>query len=173
MTTSRLSMDSTTNERPDWAGSPCPDEDERPSMRSYSRVRSLECSRLEISIIGSELTDGHTLYIIQLSSGIKQWEVGRRFRDFCFLDKQLRKNFSAEVNAKLPPLPPKRYLFSSTDPATVEERRNQLETYVRELCYLQALWTRNDLALFLNDQGNSMMFIWNFERMRKMQDVSW
>jgi hypothetical protein len=175
---SRLSVDSNFdgNEEstPSWAeGAPAvpelqEDEDDE-AERTYSRRRSLECSAVQVSIVGTESTQGHTLYIIQVSSGIKQWEVARRFRDFCYLDKQLRKNFP---KLKIPVLPPKQYLFSSTSSSVVDERRNQLEAYLKSLMFMSSIWSRNDLALFLNDGANSMMFIWNFERMRKMQDVS-
>jgi hypothetical protein len=171
---SRLSLDSnvdpTDETTPAWAdGSTAQivEEDEQ-AERTYSRRRSLECSAVIVNIAGTETSQGHTLYVIQVSSGIKQWEVARRYRDFCYLDKQLRKNFP---KLKVPTLPPKQYLFSSTSAAVVEERRNQLESYLKSLIYMPSVWSKNDLALFLNDQANSMMFIWNFERMRKMQDV--
>jgi len=168
---SRLSLDSNVdpNEevRPTWA-SPSIDDNGRSTSRTFSKMRSLECSSVEINIIDTELVEDHTLYILQASSGIKQWEIARRFRDFAYLDKQLRKKFP---DLKIPPLPPKRYLFSSTDPALVEERRSQLENYLKTLMYIAPIWSKNDLVLFLNDESNSMMFIWNFERMRKMQDT--
>lgn len=34
-----------------------------------------------------------------------------------------------------------------------------------------SVWTRNDLALFLDNDANYLMLIWYFERMRRMQDV--
>lgn len=172
---SRLSVDSNIDANdestPSWAESSAAieAEDIAAAERTYSRRRSLECSSVEVSIVGTEATQGHTLYIIQVSSGIKQWEVARRFRDFVYLDKQLRKSFP---KLKIPTLPPKRYLFSSTEQSIVDERRQQLETYLKSLMYMQSIWTRNDLVLFLNNETNAMMFIWNFERMRKMQDVS-
>ena len=170
---SRFSVDSTVDANedsaPDWASaSPAVENADLAAERTYSRRRSLECCSVELSIVGTETTQGHTLYIIQVSSGIKQWEVGRRYRDFSYLDKQLRKNFP---KLKIGVLPPKRYLFSSTDPTIVDERRIQLEDYLKALIYLPTIWTRNDLVLFLNNDSNAMMFIWNFERMRKMQDV--
>lgn len=173
---SRLSVDSNVDPlddaTPAWAdGATAADVEfeDYEAERTYSRRRSLECSSVVVNIVGTESTQGHTLYIIQASSGIKQWEVARRFRDFCYLDKQLRKNFP---KLKIPTLPPKQYLFSSTSASVVDERRNQLENYLKTLIHISSIWSRNDLALFLNDAANSMMFVWNFERMRKMQDVS-
>lgn len=171
---SRLSVDSTNDandeSRPSWADSSAAieAEDIAAAERTYSRRRSLECSSVEISFVGTEQTQGHTLYIIQVSSGHKDWKVARRFRDFVYLDKQLRKSFP---KLKIPQLPPKTYFTSATEARVVDERRAQLETYLKSLIYMQSIWTRNDLVLFLNDDTNSMMFIWNFERMRKMQDV--
>lgn len=172
---SRLSIDSNVDlnddTTPSWAdGAAVIEPDDIGPERTFSRKRSLECSAVEVSIVGTEATQGHTLYIIQVSSGIKQWEVARRYRDFTYLDKQLRKNFP---KLKIPALPPKRYLFSSTEQSVVDERKNHLETYLKSLMYIQSIWTKNDLVLFLNNETNSMMFIWNFERMRKMQDVSY
>jgi hypothetical protein len=174
---SRLSVDSNTDQyeegRPSWAAGATLTEDDDEDIaaveRTYSRKRSLECASIMLSIVGTNSSQGHTLYVIQISSGIKQWEVARRFRDFVYLDKQLRKNFP---KLKIPTLPPKKYLVSSTDPSVVDERRGQLEDYLKSIIYMSSIWSRNDLVLFLNNDTNAMMFIWNFEKMRKMQDVS-
>ncbi len=157
------SADFTT--RPSWASPQAEDGEER----TYSRRRSLECTSVEIQIVDTELTQGHIMYIIQVSSGIKKWTVYRRFRDFYFLDKQMRKCFP---KLKIPALPPKRFFGSSTDREFVDSRKDQLESYLTTLVGIQSIWARNELALFLNNDANSMMFIWNFERMRRMQDVS-
>lgn len=150
--------------RPSWA-SP---QNEDGEGRTYSRRRSLECTSVEVQILGTEQIDDHILYIIEVSSGIKKWTVYRRFRDFYFLDKQLRKCFP---KIKIPPLPAKRFFGSSTDKEFVESRKEQLESYLTTIVGIQSIWTRNELALFLNNDANAMMFIWNFERMRRMQDV--
>ena len=111
---------------------------------SRSSRRSLECSQVEINIIGTHLVDGHTVYVVQLSlTGVKSWEVQRRFRDFIYLDKELRKKFP---HLKMPSLPPKMFWFSSTDPALVDERRDHLENYLKTLTFIQQIWTRNDLV---------------------------
>jgi hypothetical protein len=156
------SIDSTDLTRvPTWANE---EDTERESRR-----RSLECSAVDVRIVGSELTHGHVSYKIQVTSGIKKWTVYRRFRDFYYLDQRLQKVFP---NIVLPSLPPKRFLKSSSDREVVDERKDQLEIYLRSLLPLSIIWTRNDLVLFLDNDSNSMMFIWNFEKMRKMQDVS-
>ena len=152
--------------RPSWAANSRQSEE---GERTLSRRRSLECSSIEVKIVDTELTQGHTMYVMQVCSGAKKWTVYRRFKDFDFLDKQLRKLFP---NLKIPALPPKRYFGSSNDAEFVESRRQQLESYLNTLIGLQSVWSRNDLALFLNNETNSMMFIWNFEKMRRLQDVS-
>lgn len=152
-----------TMNRPSWAGLP----DERD--RALSNGRSLQCTSIDVQIIDTSTIRSHTQYKIQLSSGGKNWTVNRRFKDFYYLDKQLRMNYP---NINLPSLPPKRYILSSTDPRFVEERRAQLETYLRSLVTNSHVWSYNDLVLFLDDETNSMMFIWNFERMRNIRDVS-
>lgn len=153
--------------RPSWAANSR--QSEEGEERTLSRRRSLECSSIEVKIVGTELTQGHTMYVLQVSSGAKKWTVYRRFKDFDFLDKQLRKLFP---NLKIPALPPKRYFGSSNEAEFVESRRQQLEAYLNTLVGFQSIWSRNDLALFLNNDSNSMMFIWNFEKMRRLQDVS-
>lgn len=154
-----------TNSRPSWA-SP---QNEDGEGRTYSRRRSLECASVEVQITEAEQIDDHIMYVMQVSSGMKKWTVYRRFRDFYFLDKQLRKCFP---KIKIPALPAKRFFGSSTDKEFVESRKEQLEVYLSTLVGIQSIWTRNELALFLNNDANAMMFIWNFERMRRIQDVS-
>jgi hypothetical protein len=165
-----VSTESTADDltrRPSWASPQ--NEDGEAGERTYSRRRSLECTSVEVQIVETELTQDHIMYVIQASSGIKKWTVYRRFRDFYFLDKQLRKCFP---KIKIPNLPPKRFFGSSTDREFVDSRKEQLESYLTTLVGIHSIWTRNELALFLNNDANSMMFIWNFERMRRMQDVS-
>lgn len=163
----QLSTDSDYDGRiPSWAA-PVGTNEER-SVDRLSRRRSLACSDIDVEIIGTR-TDGHTYFIIEVTSVIKKWSLARRFSDFLFVDRQLHKNYP---RLQLPKLPPKRFLGSSTDAKVVEERREQLETYLKAVVSIPQVWTRNDLALFLDNETNSMMFIWNFERMRRLQDVS-
>lgn len=147
--------------RPSWAGEP--DEE-----RTLSSSRSLQCTSIELQIIDTASVRSHTQYKIQISTGGKTWTVGRRFKDFYYLDKQLKAHCP---NIKLPSLPPKRFLLSSNDPRFVDERKQQLEVYLKTLAQISHVWNQNDLVLFLDDESNSMMFIWNFERMRKIRDV--
>jgi hypothetical protein len=137
--------------------------------RTYSRRRSLECSSIEIQIVDTEATQDHTDYLIRVSCGIKSWIIKRRYSDFYYLDKQLKKLYP---NLSYPSLPPKRYLRSSSDPEIVDQRKEQLENYLNSLVKLPQIWSKNDFVLFLNDESNLMTFIWNFERIRRLQDVT-
>eukprot|EP00981_Chlorochromonas_danica_P014418 scaffold7965_cov159-Ochromonas_danica.AAC.2 len=152
--------DEDSNYKPSWADS---GED-----RTSSRRRSVECSTTRISIPQTEQNQDHTVYVIRVTTPLRAWTIKRRYRDFYYLDRELRKH---HPNLRFPPLPPKRYLRSSSDPEIVDQRRDQLEKYLSLLIRLPQIWTRNDLVLFLNDESNIMTFIWNFERMRRLQDM--
>mmetsp|Transcript_3185 Transcript_3185/g.4537 ORF Transcript_3185/g.4537 Transcript_3185/m.4537 type:complete len:1323 (-) Transcript_3185:253-4221(-) len=171
--------------RPTLVSSDSLDESFRPSLPSWAaanrslfqessdeaatpaRRRFLECTSTQVEIVNSELQKGHVIYEIQVSCGFRQWAVYRRFRDFFYLDQQLRKYFTDVM----PVLPPKRFLRSSTDPEFVDERKGQLQIYLTSLVANSTVWTRNDIALFLDTEANFLMLIWYFERMRRMQDM--
>lgn len=111
------------------------------------------------------------LFLIDVSPGLGQrWIVKRRFSDFVYLDKQLRRP-QALNNVKWPVLPRKRYFGSSTEPRFVEERRQLLEEYLQTLVQIPHVWVRSDFARFLDNESNSMIFIWNFDRVKRMQEV--
>ena len=64
--------------------------------------RLLECTSTEIQIVNGELKKDHVIYEIHVCCGYKRWAVYRRYKDFCFLDQQLRKLF-ADIMPALPP----------------------------------------------------------------------
>lgn len=153
---------------PSWAAPEInyPDDSED---RTFSRRRStIECCGIEIQIVDTEIHDGHTLYLIKAISGLRNWYIKRRYKDFDYLDKQLRKCYPA---LNLPTLPPKSYWRSSNDPSIVDQRKLQLQTYLNSLISMTQIWNRNDLVLFLNDESNIMTFIWSVDRMRRLKDV--
>lgn len=53
----------------------------------------------------------------------------------------------------------------------MEERRRALETYLQSLLLAANVWKKSDLARFLDNENNNMIFIWNLERMNVMQTV--
>jgi len=133
----------------------------------------IDCCSIGIKIVATDLITTkqsaiHTVYKIEVSPGIQNWIVDRRFNDFVLLDQELHKHFPS---VKFPALPPKRFFGSSTEPKFVEERRDQLEAYLLSLVAMQECWTTSDLPRFLDNENNSMLFIWNLERVAKMQEV--
>lgn len=151
---------------------------------SKTRQKSIECSSIEVKIIEHEIISrqnkpgNYVVFIIQVTpGGSKKWNVHRRYNDFYYLDQQLRKsvnelsNFTSKLKSMLPSLPRKRYFGSSTEPRFIEDRRVQLEEYLQSLIKIPQVWVKSDLAKFLDNESNSMTFIWNFDRVRKMQEV--
>mmetsp|Transcript_25539 Transcript_25539/g.37720 ORF Transcript_25539/g.37720 Transcript_25539/m.37720 type:complete len:1330 (-) Transcript_25539:240-4229(-) len=138
------------------------------------RRRSLDCSALKVSIPSVATATKKpgdtpfTVYVIQVVSGASQWVNRRRYSDFYYVHHLIKKYVKDE---DLPQLPPKRYFGSSTDARFVEERRGQLEVYLRKLILDPHVWARGDLVQFLDNENNTLMFMWNLERMRKMQNM--
>ncbi len=136
-----------------------------------NRRKSLECSSIRISIDDTELAgvgEQYILFVIRVSPGLKSWIIKRRYSDFKILHKSLSQYISSDILAKLPP---KRYFFSSTESKFVEERRLQLQKYLSAIVSIPNSWKRSELARFLDNDSNSLIFLWNFERMRKMHDA--
>lgn len=156
------------NDRPDWANLRLNNISKDLENFDSKPPRSFDCSSLDVDIVGTEKKDSIVYFNIEISSGIKKWRVFRRYRDFYYMDKQLHKHFT---KLELPELPPKTYLKSSSDPEVINQRKQLLDNYLKSLVKIQMIWTRDSLALFLNDHKNSMMFIWNYEKMRRLQDV--
>ncbi len=163
--------DSGDYEYPAWA-SPQQLQGMVDGERVSKRKQSMECSAVDVRISKTKLIQNlsskYTVYVIDVNPGIKSWCVERRFNDFYFLDQQLRKYNRQSI---LPPLPNKVVFGSSTSTRVVEERREQLENYIQRVVLIPSAWNRSDLVRFLDNENSSMMFVWNFERMRKMQEV--
>lgn len=138
------------------------------------RRKSLDCTSLKISINGAMTTTRKsgdtpfTVYVIDVGVGVQQWSVRRRYSDFYYVHGLLKEYVDA-----MPSLPPKRYFGSSSSSKFVEERRIQLEQYLLEVVCQPQAWVRSDLVQFLDSDNNTLMFVWNFERMRRMQEVSY
>jgi hypothetical protein len=136
------------------------------------RRKSLDCTSLRVSINGAVTTTRRsgdtpfTVYVIDVLVGVQQWSVRRRYSDFYYVH-----NLIKEYVEDIPALPPKRYFGSSSSSKFVEERRIQLETYLREVVRKPQVWDRSDVVQFLDSDNNTLMFVWNFERMRRMQEV--
>jgi len=136
------------------------------------RRRSIECSAVTAKIARSEVVKDkspYVLYIIQVNAGVNVWDVKRRYTDFVYLHQQLK---SAFTESKLPSLPPKKFLGSSLDQSFIDQRGKALQEYLDAIFSYENIWVRSDLVRFLDNEKNSLMFIWNVERMRKMQEVN-
>jgi hypothetical protein len=139
----------------------------------HDRKQSLDCTTIKVSIPAASTTTKkpgdppHTVYILHITSGITQWNIRRRYSDFYYIHQLLKKHVTDE---NLPQLPPKRY-FGSNDSKFIEERRIQLEKYIKMIVSIPQSWTRIDIVQFLDNENNTLLFVWNFEKMRKMQDV--
>jgi hypothetical protein len=132
-----------------------------------SRRHTLECPTINIKIVDTKLmAEGHVMYAIQVSSSTKKWTVHKRYSDFTLLDKNLR-NYFPEMKHN-PPLPPKRYFGSSIGGEFVNTRKQQLEIYLTALLKTRSIWAREDLALFLNNDVNTMTKMWNFDKMNNV-----
>lgn len=154
------------NEQPAWVSADYVEPGT--GERTYSHRRSMECSAIEIEIIETQVNQDHTVYVINVTCGMRNWTVKRRYKDFDYLDRKLRKFLPAVT---MPSLPPKSYWRSSSNPSVVEQRKQQLQDYLRALLGMNQIWARNDFVLFLNDESNIMTFIWSVERMRRLKEV--
>jgi hypothetical protein len=158
-------------EVPSWA-SPM-SQGREDGLRSSERRKSLECTSVTISIpkteyIRSTSSGGHQVYIMNISSGLKSWQIPRRYSDFHYLDVQLGKYM---LRKDIPPFPPKRFIGSSTDRKFVEDRRMDLERYISSLVVCAAAWNVSDFVRFIDNEEGFMMMLWNLEKMRRVQDV--
>ena len=135
------------------------------------RRKSIECSGTTVRVTGSEIVKEKSpfvLYAMQINSGVNIWEIKRRYTDFVYLHQQLKKAFQ---ETKLPTLPPKKFIGSSLDQSFIDQRGKALQEYMQALVVREHVWVRSDLVRFLDNENSSLMFLWNVERMRKMQEV--
>lgn len=153
--------------KPEWANSITVDE------KYETKKRSIECSAIRVFVpiaqtLSKRLGEApYTIYTLKVMSGVSEWTVQRRYSDFHYLHVQLSKF----VKEQMPVLPPKRYIGSSTDPSFVEERRGLLEKYIRNVILMPSVWNRTEIIQFLDNNNNTLLFMWNFERMRRMQEM--
>lgn len=70
----------------------------------------------------------YVVFNIRVHDDTREWTVLRRYRNFEQLHKQLRNAYKYDGS-----LPPKRYLFGSNNWEFVEERREQLDVYLKDV----------------------------------------
>jgi hypothetical protein len=171
----RLASESTgSTGRPSWAGYLTLGLEDGETSLSLERRKAVDLASTRVSIERSELSrnrqDGGTFtaYVVSVTSGNQHWNMRRRYTDFSYLHHQLSKQCS---DNSLPTIPPKRFFGSSKDHAFVEDRRTKLEAYLNALFVAPSAWNTPLLVTFLDGPNNTLMYLWNLERMRKMQKM--
>lgn len=82
----------------------------------------------EARILGSELVESYTVYIIQVSVGSHQWTVKHRYSDF----HDLHEKLVSEKKIDKILLPPKK-IIGKNSKSLVEKREKELEVYLQTL----------------------------------------
>ncbi|XP_062466281.1 nischarin isoform X5 [Pezoporus occidentalis] len=82
----------------------------------------------EARVLGSELVETYTVYIIQVSVGSHQWTVKHRYSDFHDLHEKLVSEKKIDKNL----LPPKK-IIGKNSKSLVEKRQKELEVYLQTL----------------------------------------
>nr|XP_056707645.1 nischarin isoform X1 [Euleptes europaea] len=99
----------------------------------------------ELRILGSELVENYTVYIIQVSVGSHQWLVKHRYSDFHDLHEKLVSEKKIDKNL----LPPKK-IIGKNSKSLVEKRQKELEVYLQTLLVRFPLAAPKVLSHFLH-----------------------
>ncbi|XP_045385999.1 nischarin isoform X2 [Lemur catta] len=97
------------------------------AARSFGPEREAEPAK-EARVVGSELVDTYTVYIIQVTDGIHEWTVKHRYSDFHDLHEKLVAERKIDKNL----LPPKK-IIGKNSRSLVEKREKDLEVYLQTL----------------------------------------
>ncbi|KAM4651591.1 nischarin [Discoglossus pictus] len=84
--------------------------------------------RRGVRIVGSELVENYTVYIIEVFVGIYHWKVKHRYSDFHDLHEKLTVENKIDKNL----LPPKK-IIGKNSKSLVEKRQKDLEVYLQTL----------------------------------------
>nr|XP_034962015.1 nischarin isoform X1 [Zootoca vivipara] len=98
-----------------------------------------------VRILGSELVETYTVYIIQVSIGNHQWVVKHRYSDFHELHEKLVSEKRIDKNL----LPPKK-IIGKNSKSLVEKRQKELEVYLQTLLLTFPLAAPKVLSQFLH-----------------------
>ncbi|XP_013870780.1 nischarin [Austrofundulus limnaeus] len=99
----------------------------------------------KVCVVGSELVENYTVYIIDVTDGRHRWTVKHRYSDFYDLHEKL----TAEKKVDRLLLPPKKILGKNSK-SLVERRQKELELYLQTLLQQFPEATPTPLACFLN-----------------------
>ncbi|XP_019483662.1 PREDICTED: nischarin isoform X6 [Hipposideros armiger] len=97
------------------------------AARSFEPEREAEPAK-EARVVGSELVDTYTVYIIQVTDGNHEWTVKHRYSDFHDLHEKLVAEKKIDKNL----LPPKK-IIGKNSRSLVEKREKDLEVYLQTL----------------------------------------
>ncbi|XP_026023023.1 nischarin isoform X2 [Astatotilapia calliptera] len=104
-----------------------------------------EVSERKVSVVGSELVENYTVYIIDVTDGQHRWTVKHRYSDFYDLHEKL----TAEKKVDRRLLPPKKILGKNSK-SLVERRQKELELYLQTLLQQFPQVTPTPLTNFLH-----------------------
>nr|XP_060621846.1 nischarin isoform X2 [Anolis sagrei ordinatus] len=96
-------------------------------------------------VLGSELVENYTVYIIQVSVGSHHWIVKHRYSDFHDLHEKLVSEKKVDKNL----LPPKK-IIGKNSKSLVEKRQKELEIYLQTLLVTFPLAAPKVLSQFLH-----------------------
>uniref|UniRef100_A0A3P9HE48 Nischarin n=1 Tax=Oryzias latipes TaxID=8090 RepID=A0A3P9HE48_ORYLA len=97
-----------------------------------------------VKVVGSELVENYTVYIIEMMVGQYRWTVKHRYSDF----HELHEKLTAEKKVDRGLLPPKKILGKNSK-SLVERRQKELELYLQALLQQFPEATPTPLASFL------------------------
>ncbi|XP_026053183.1 nischarin-like [Carassius auratus] len=86
------------------------------------------CAEKRVRIVGSELVESYTVYIIEVTVGDHSWTVKHRYSDF----HELHEKLTAEKKIDKHLLPPKK-IIGKNSKSFVEKRQKELEVYLQTL----------------------------------------
>ncbi|KAM9813727.1 LOW QUALITY PROTEIN: nischarin [Neosynchiropus ocellatus] len=104
-----------------------------------------EVAERKVTVVGSELVDNYTVYIIEVQDGVHRWTVKHRYSDF----HDLHEKLTAEKKVDRRLLPPKKILGKNSK-TLVERRQKELELYLQTLLQQFPQATPTHLANFLH-----------------------
>ncbi|KAJ8400890.1 hypothetical protein AAFF_G00392440 [Aldrovandia affinis] len=98
-----------------------------------------------VRIVGSELVENYTVYIIEVKIGDHHWTIKHRYSDF----HDLHEKLSAEKKIDKNLLPPKK-MIGKNSKSLVEKRQKDLEVYLQTLLLKFPLAAPKVLSCFLH-----------------------
>ncbi|XP_066527419.1 nischarin isoform X2 [Hoplias malabaricus] len=98
-----------------------------------------------VSIVGSELVESYTVYIIEVKIGDHRWTIKHRYSDFYDLHEKLTSEKKIDKHL----LPPKK-IIGKNSKTLVEKRQKELEVYLQTLLSRFPVSAPKVLSIFLH-----------------------